>query len=164
MTLISAPAFAHVKWFASWDILCPPRNPIRVLTTPLWQAFFLVCVAAIAALAVLDWRLTRAVGALQLAREKLHSAVLPKALLILRIGVAIYWALAAFTLPGTVYLTPELFAPSWIAWFQGACAVLVLSRWTAWLAGVGMLLMYVMAIIDHGWFHLLDYPLFLDIV
>jgi hypothetical protein len=68
--------------------------------------------------------------------------------------------MVSLTLPQTVYLTPELSAPAWIAWAQVACAILVLFQRTAWLAGIALLSFYAMAIADHGWFHLLDYPLF----
>jgi hypothetical protein len=163
MGMMSDPACAHVKWFASWDIICPPRDPMRVLTSPLWQVLFAACVVVVAALALLDWRLTRGGGHLQASRDAVHEAVIRKALLILRIGVSIYWMLTAFTLPDAVFLTPELVAPLWISGLQALCALLVLRESTAWLAGIGMIFMYVMAIIDYGWFHLLDYPLFLAI-
>lgn len=161
-TLPSA-AMAHVKWFASWNIICPPRDPARVLTSPLWQAFFGACVATMAMLAVLDHQLTSLGGRLQAARERLTAVTMSHALLVLRIGLALYWVLAAFTLAQTVYLTPELVAPPWVRWLQAGCAVLVLTRSTCWLSGIGMIGMYVMAIVDYGWFHLLDYPLFLAI-
>jgi hypothetical protein len=48
----------------------------------------------------------------------------------------------------------------WVAWAQLACAACVLFQRTAWLAGIALLSFYAMAIADHGWFHLLDYPLF----
>ncbi|WP_439891197.1 hypothetical protein ACS7SF_00505 [Ralstonia sp. 25C] len=161
-TLPSA-AMAHVKWFASWNIICPPRNPARVLTSPLWQTFFGACVATLAILAVLDHQLTSLGGRLQAAREKLSAVTMPHALLVLRMGLALYWLLAAFTLAEPVYLTPELVAPPWVRWLQAGCALLVLKRSTCWLSGIGMIGMYVMAIADYGWFHLLDYPLFLAV-
>ncbi|MDR6496452.1 hypothetical protein J2797_006379 [Paraburkholderia terricola] len=116
-----------------------------------------------AILAALDAYLTLCGGRLQAMRGSVHDVTMKHALLVLRVGLAIYWALVAFTLPNTVYLTPELLAPSWVAWLQAACAVLVLGRRTSWLAGLGMIVLYVMAVLDDGWFHLLDYPIFLAI-
>jgi hypothetical protein len=155
-------AQAHVKWFGKWDILCPPRDPARVSASPLWQAFFAAAVIAIAALAWLDHRLSRA-DALEARLATIDRQVRPWALDILRWGLALYWLMAAFGLNRHVYLTPELTAPAWVSWVQLACAVLVLRKRTAWISGVGMLAFYAMAIADHGWFHLLDYPLFAGI-
>ena len=159
----SAQAHAHVKWFASWDIVCPPRDPMRVLTSPLWQFYFAACVATMAVLAALDSHLSLSRSVLHSLRDRVHEATIEHAMLVLRVGLAIYWVLAAFTLPNAVYLTPELLAPPWVSWFQAACAALVLSRRTSWLSGFGMIVLYSLAIIEDGWFHLLDYPVFLAI-
>ncbi len=163
MAVVSFPALAHVKWFASWDIICPPRDPMRVVHASTWQWMFVGCIVVMAALAALDWRLTTSVGRFQSFRDSLHEATIGKAMVILRIGMAAYWILAAFTLPDTVYLTPELTAPTWVCAMQAISALLVLNQRTAWLAGLGLISMFAMATLDHCWFHLLDYPLFLGI-
>lgn len=161
LAIYAASADAHVKWFASWNIICPPRDPMRIFASPLWRWLGVACVVSMTGLAWLDWRLQQAAGGrFQAACMRLHAVSAPKAVGILRVGVAIYWLLAAFTLPHAVYLTPELAAPAWVSWLQLALALLVLRRATAWLAGVGMLALYGLAIADYGWFHLLDYPLF----
>jgi hypothetical protein len=156
---LSLPANAHVKWFAKWDIICPPRDPLQVLSSPLWQAFLLAAVAAIGVLAWLDHRLNRSERVLALAR-RVDGAVLPRAMVLLRCGLCVYWLMVALGLGRPVYLTPELGAPGWIVWVQLACAALVLSQRWAWMAGIALLSFYGMAIADHGWFHLLDYPVF----
>src|ERR1044072_2150590 len=93
---IPTMAWAHVKWFASWDIICPPRDPIRVLASPLWRSFFGAGVVTMAILAALDAYLTLCGGRLQAMRGSVHDVTMKHALLVLRVGLAIYWALVAF--------------------------------------------------------------------
>lgn len=167
-TLACGSAHAHVKWFADWSvILCPPRDPLRVLNAPLWQAFFAAAIVCMALLAWVDARLRAPVGGLlnvaRIRRQAVHDAVMPQAMLMLRVGLSAYWLMVSLTLATPVYLTPELAAPQWVRWLQMACAVAVLSRSTCWLAGLGLITMYGLATLHHGWFHLLDYPLFLVI-
>jgi uncharacterized membrane protein len=162
LLVLPSVAQAHVKWFGKWDILCPPRDPARVSSSPLWQAFVVAAVIAMAALAWLDHRL-RDSRALEVRLARIDDRVHPHALTLLRWGLALYWLMAALGLSRYVYLTPELSAPAWVSWAQLACAVLVLRKRTAWISGAGMLAFYAMAIADHGWFHLLDYPLFAGI-
>jgi hypothetical protein len=157
----AAPAHAHVKWFADWSLMCPPRDPTRVFSSSLWQAFFVAAVLVMAALALLDARLSGPGSRSLQASDRLHARALPWMLPALRIGLALYWTMAAFGLPRTVYLTPELSAPAGVAWLQAACALLVLHPRTAWIAGLALIGLYGAAIVDHGWFHLLDYPIFL---
>ncbi|SFU64829.1 hypothetical protein [Pseudoduganella namucuonensis] len=159
---LAGPAEAHVKWFAQWDIVCPPRDPRRVLSLDLWRAFFAAAVAAMAALAALDWHLARN-DALDRFSRRVHDAVAPRAIPLLRCGLAIYFVLAATCLAEPAYLTPELRAPHWVAAVQLAAAALVLWRPTAWLAGLALIGLYAMAVAEYGWFHLLDYPLFLGL-
>lgn len=134
---------------------------MRVFSSQLWQILAVACVISMTGLAWLDWRLLKgANGRFQAACTRLHDFSAPKAVFILRIGLALYWLMAAFTLPHPVYLTPELTAPAWVSWSQLALAMLVLRRATAWISGIGMLALYALAIADYGWFHLMDYPLF----
>lgn len=154
-------ASAHVKWFAQWDIICPPRDPMRVVSDPLWQAFFSLAVLVMGLLAGLDWCLSRADCHLNRLLDKVHQQVFPKAILILRCGMCAYWLLVSLTMAKPVYLTPELLAPGWVRWVQLACAALVLLPRLAWLAGTALVGLYLCAIVDYGWFHLLDYPLFM---
>ena len=160
----SAPAQAHVKWFADWSVvICPPRDPMQVLSMPLWQAFFAAAIVAMALLGWLDARLAGSAHRWQQRLDRVHEAVMPHALRVLRLGLSLYWLIVSLTLSTPVYLTPELSAPAGVRWLQLACAVLVLRRASSWLAGLGMVALYIMAAVQHGWFHLLDYPLFLGL-
>jgi uncharacterized membrane protein len=93
----------------------------------------------------------------------MHDIAAPRAMHFVRWGLSIHWLLVALTLPMPVYLTPELIAPYWVVSVQLCCTVLVLRQSTAWLAGVALIGLYALAVVDYGWFHLLDYPIFLGI-
>lgn len=158
----STSAQAHVKWFADWSVvICPPRDPMQVLSMPLWQAFFAAAIVVMGFLGWLDARLARAANTWQRRLDHVHESVMPFAMVVLRLGLSLYWLIVSLTLSTPVYLTPELAAPAGVRWLQVACAVAVLHRSSSWLAGLGMLSLYLMAALQHGWFHLLDYPLFL---
>src|SRR5690606_12910364 len=59
---------------------------------------------------------------------------------------------------GGVYLTPDLQTPNeWVSWLQLLIAVLVFSRRTMPLAAAGIIGLWVIALRDYDFFHLLDY-------
>lgn len=61
-----------------------------------------------------------------------------------------------------VFLTPELRARSgWVAPLQAGIAMALMQRGSAWLGSLGIAVLYASAMAAYGWFHLLDYPVFL---
>jgi uncharacterized membrane protein len=136
---------------------------MAIFSSPMWQGCFIAAIAAMFCLSVLDRHLSDADGATERLKSRVHAFVAPHAWTALRIGCSIYFLLAAWGLGKPVYLTPELGAPSFVPWIQTACAVLVLFPGSAWIAGLALMGLYLGAICDYGWFHLLDYPLFLFI-
>ncbi|QQR41263.1 hypothetical protein JI748_15115 [Devosia rhizoryzae] len=59
---------------------------------------------------------------------------------------------------GGVYLTPDLQTPNeWVSWLQLLIALLVFSRKTMPLAAAGIIGLWVIALRDYDFFHLLDY-------
>lgn len=156
-------ASAHVKWFTGWNTVLPPREPSRVFSSSQWQVLFWVAVATMATLAWVDRRLTHGEGAWVQLSERMHVKAQPKALAFLRAGVCVYWLLVTLGLPQPVYLTPELAAPQAVRFVQMAGAVLVLWRATSWIAGLCLVGLYAGAVMQYGWFHLLDYPIFLSV-
>ncbi|MBE0578299.1 MAG: hypothetical protein IH615_02660 [Devosia sp.] len=59
---------------------------------------------------------------------------------------------------GGVYLTPDLHTPNeWVSWLQLLIAMLVFSRRTMPLAAAGIIGLWVIALRDYDFFHLLDY-------
>ena len=79
------------------------------------------------------------------------------------------YALAAFFCTALIYfgnepvfLTPELRTKStWVAPLQAGIAMVLMQRRSAWLGSLGIVLLYAFALQAYGWFHLLDYSVFL---
>lgn len=154
------PAEAHVKWFADWSIICPPRDPLVIFTSKTWQTCFVIAAFAMILFTVLDRYLADSRGPIQRAVSRLHDLAKPHAWTALRVGCCAYFLLAAWGLGKPVYLTPELAAGDHVRWIQSACAFLVLSRRASWIPGVALIGLFCAALVDYGWFHLLDYPIF----
>src|SRR5690606_19872256 len=59
---------------------------------------------------------------------------------------------------GDSIVAPEIPIPSpfW-GWLQFFMAILLLFRQTTFISGIGMLVFYVVGILNHGFFHMLDY-------
>src|SRR4051812_42084565 len=58
-------------------------------------------------------------------------------------------------------IAPELKIPSpLVGWYEYAIALCLLGRVTTPLAGAGMILLYLFAMTQYGFFHLLDYIVF----
>ncbi len=154
--LMPGRAWAHVKWFAPYDVAQAPV-PIRgVMTT-----HFLLVLAGFASLMFGGFLLDRlaarygpwATGSKR--RTDLEERVL-------RAGIGAAF-MALFTMGGII-LTPELHTDaSWPAWLQFGIAASMLSARTCVLGGLGILLLYGFGIAQYGIFHLSDYPMFLGI-
>lgn len=160
--LCSDVASAHVKWFAPYDLLCPPRPLFSVMTGTYFLVFSGVMVVVMFMTAYVDVMLThRALGLNGIVR-KTSGWFAPNVYLFMRIGV--FGFLIAVSIYGNVLLTPELKTEwVWVPWLQMAMALLVLHPRTAWLTALGICLLYGCAIYQYGWFHLMDYPIFLGV-
>lgn len=147
---------AHVKWFSiEADCRVPPLPALHVLAG---TEFFALGVASLLVLAMAAQLEPRARPWVPALPPHLASAV-PHAL---RLSLAGFFAIVAFYFQPSVYLTPELRAAGgWVAPLQAAIAASLLGRRTAWLGALGMAALYGAAALDYGWFHLLDYPVFL---
>ncbi len=79
------------------------------------------------------------------------------------------YALAAFFCAALIYfgaepvfLTPELrTSAEWVAPLQAGIAMALMQRSSAWLGSLGIVVLYGFSVDAYGWFHLLDYPVFL---
>lgn len=155
-------ALAHVKWFAPYDLLCPPRPLFSVVNGAFFKVFCGVMVVIMFATAYIDVLLTQRAHALNQFVHKLTEFFQPNAFLLIRLGVFLF--LLAVSYLGNVLLTPELQTEwPWVRWLQLLMAVLVVMPKTAFLTAVGIGILYVSAIYQYGWFHLLDYPIFLGV-
>lgn len=164
LPLTAAPALAHVKWLASYDIESPPRSIVETAIQGPFIGLALLAAIAICVAAQLDLKLRRS--------ERVRAGLTPLARWadrcgpdVLRIGMAMAVAATALLFwDNPVYLTPELATSArWVPVLQLAIAATLLQRGAAWYGGVGLLLLYAAAINEYGMFHLADYPAYIGL-
>lgn len=155
----TAPAMAHVKWFnQDYCVDCRPDLADRVFDQWWWA----LC-AVFALLSLCAFVIDRAWS--EAADQKVQSVVAsfkapPEDYL--RIGLGVF--LLCLWVHSGILLTPELRTSSEVVpWFQLALAATTLSWRTTWIACCGVFVLYAMALAQYGFFHLLDYPIFLGI-
>ncbi len=158
----SSAALAHVKWFAPYDLLCPPRPLFSVVYGTFFLTFCGFMMPVIFVTAYIDVLLAQRAHGLNELVTKVSNFFEPNAFLLLRTGVFLF--LLAVSYMGNVLLTPELQTEwPWVRWLQLLMALLVVMPKTAFLTAIGLAFLYVCAIYQYGWFHLLDYPIFLGV-
>lgn len=148
------PALAHVKWFAPYIVDAPPAPVGQTLADPwFWTALVLVLGFFLATRAVEQTRYGAAVtGALDRATAGLWDRMDD----FVRAVTAGFFV-AVFAVGG-VYLTPDLKTPSeWVSWAQLLIAAGVFWRQTMPLSAAGIIALWVLALRDYDFFHLLDY-------
>ena len=152
-------ASAHVKWFCAFDVAGQPRNLENVLCAN----FELLVGAAILAL-LMGCLLERTpVGdGMNRAFDRVFSPVQANTELMFRAGCGFFFV--AIWAVGGILLTPELKTTSpAIGFLHLAIAAGMLSRRTMPLSAFGILLLFIIAILQYGAFHLADYPVFLGV-
>jgi hypothetical protein len=159
ITLVATPAQAHVKWFAPYNVAADP--------TPLPEVFsghFLVLLACTIVLIMLVHVADRVIeGGFRVDPfAQALATLVPHSADIMRIALGAF--MLCLWLKGGIILTPELTTTNEaISWFQLGLAATTITWRTSWVAGLGILVLYGVAIGQYGIFHLLDYPLFLGI-
>ena len=149
-------AWAHVKWFAPYDVAAAPVPLRGVMTTH--------CLLVLTGFALLMFggflldrlvaRSGRRITGLE-RREEAEERVL-------RAGVGAFF-MALFTMGGII-LTPELrTAADWPAWLQFGIAISMVSARSCILGALGIVVLYAYGIALYGVFHLSDYPMFLGV-
>ncbi len=147
-------AEAHVKWFAPYIVGAAPQ-PISQTMTNVW---FWTGVA----LVLVFFMLTRALEAgragetvlvwMDRASEPLWTRLDD----FMRVVIGAFFV-AIFSVGG-IYLTPDLQTPAeWVSWLQLMIAFGVLFRRTMPLSAAGIILLWLLALRDYSFFHLLDY-------
>lgn len=152
--LAATPAQAHVKWFAPYVVGAAPAPISETLGNGWFWTGIVLVLAFFAATVVIERSkaglaigasLDRVTGALWARNDDFMRAI---------IG-AFFVAIFAV---GGVYLTPDLQTPNeWVSWLQLLIALLVFSRKTMPLAAAGIIGLWVIALRDYDFFHLLDY-------
>jgi hypothetical protein len=155
--LLPADAFAHVKWFAHYDIVQQPLPLKQVFSPVFWQL--------IATAAILLWLLSyveriRLGAAFLGAIERVSAGFRPRTEAFYRGGTAVFFA-ALFALGGII-LTPEL-KTDWaaISWLEAGISLGMLWRRTMIVSALGIAFLYAYGVASYGIFHMLDYPIFL---
>lgn len=162
LLIVGGEAAAHVKWFAPYDLMCPPRPLFAVLGSPYFLPYCLFITFVMFATTYVDVLLVKRADGLNRRIGQLSTWFAPRAFLVMRLGVAAFFLSVAIY--GNVILTPELKTTApWVRWLQVVIAILAIHPRTAILAALGIASLYVFAISQYGWFHLLDYPIFLGV-
>lgn len=162
-------ADAHVKWFVSYDLFCPPRAPFSVISSTYFLGFSAVLAPIMFGVAYADHRLAQsgfmhAYGTSGFAQRLGRAADVVGEFTpaIIRYSAAVFFFI--LFLYGQFILTPELKTSAvWVRWLQLAVALLALSPRTAWIAALGIVALYAKSIEEYGLFHMLDYPIFLGV-
>ncbi|MGI9510967.1 MAG: DoxX family membrane protein [Geminicoccaceae bacterium] len=158
----STSASAHVKWFADYNLVCPPRSPTQIIFGEYFLLFCLAVAPIMFATSYIDQYLVREQEWPSRVADRLTDwtqAYFPMAM---RVGVSAFFVSAA--LYGGFILTPELKTESsFVLAMHVVIAALALHPRTACLAGFGIATLYVYAVEQFGWYHLLDYPIFLGV-
>jgi hypothetical protein len=155
---LPARAWAHVKWFAPYDVAERPA-PVEGLLAPHFLLVFAGFILLVFGGFLLDRLATRwsrsSVFAAPGRREDLEERLM-------RAGTGAFF-MALFTAGGAI-LTPELKTEAnWPAWLQLGIAVSMLSVRSCALGAAGILALYGYGVARYGVFHLADYPVFLGL-
>lgn len=144
-------AFAHVKWFTATNVHDAPQPLSVVLSTT-----FLIVLIVASLLVLLGFLLD---GWVALHWPRILTSGLTYGGLeerLVRAAAGAYYVVVSAT--GGVILTPELKShASWLGVVQFAIALLLVWRPTCLIAGVGILVLYLDAVVQYGIFHLMDY-------
>ena len=155
MLLGQATALAHVKWFSDFSFSDKPLTLAEAIG-PTFLGLLLLSTVVIGALVYLDRQLTD-VGWYNrtnnwLKKQSQHS------LTVMRVAAG---AVLLLSWQADAMLVPELtISATWIGWLQFVLAFLLLFRKTVPLAGLGLIVIYGMGLVEFGFFHMLDYPMY----
>lgn len=146
---------AHVKWFSNYDFLQPPLQWEQLNHPYFWGLFALSLVF----LPILVY--TDKLGEKSQVYQKINGLLdnyADQGPLIMRITMG---AVLLMSWQGDSIIAPEIPIPSpfW-GWFEFAIALLLLFRKTTFITGLAIIFLYIMGIMNHGIFHMLDYVVY----
>jgi hypothetical protein len=152
-----APALAHVKWFAPYDVAQQPVGLAGVLN-PTFIELLVLTMVVLWTLCSLE---RTAIGGVLLASvDEVFVLFRDKIDTLIRGGTAAFFV--AIWSHGGIILTPELTTTSPVTeWLQLAIAAGLLFRITTPLSALGMAILFAQGIWSYGLFHMMDYPIFL---
>ncbi len=152
--LAATPAHAHVKWFAPYVVGAAPAPISETLINGwFWMGIVLVLAFFAATVVVERSEVGATIGS---ALDRFTSPLWVRSDDFMRAIIGAFFV-AIFAVGG-VYLTPDLQTPNeWVSWLQLLIALLIFSRKTMPLAAAGIIGLWVIALRDYDFFHLLDY-------
>lgn len=157
---------AHVKWFSKMaNCVSSPNTPLDSMYSALFIGLGCAALAMMLLVILIDWWISQPNGIVTRHAARVEHHVTGYVSPLLRFGLAAYFILiATFFRDSPIILTPELkTGAAWVPILQVLIAVMVLSRRRAGIASLGMVVLYVYAVISYGWFHMLDYLYFVGI-
>ncbi len=158
LAVLPQSAEAHVKWFSDFSFLDKPLT-LREIAVPTFFALLVLSMIVIGALVVAErylgrWEIYRRVNEWLAARSQYSG-------LIMRVAMGATLLLSWQT---DSMLAPELAVTAvWVGWLQFVLAMLLISERTTPAAGVGLLAIFVLALGEYGFFHMIDYVHYLGI-
>ncbi len=156
VALMPGRAEAHVKWFSEFSFTDRPLSFDEIASVT-FGGLLALSVAVIVLFSWLDWRFAGA-GWHRVIDRWLETRK-SSGLTVMRVGA---FAVLLLCWQADAVLVPALKAAApWIGWYQFLVALLLLFDVTVPLAGVGLMGVYAIGIQQFGWFHMLDYVLFL---
>ena len=162
LSIQSNVSFAHVKWFSSYDLSTAPLALNHLLSS---QFIIILCLSLVMIFSayVLDgyWSNSHASWAIsKLPLSDFNASYDPTN--VLRLATGIFFVVVA--MHGGIILTPELKTEMrWVPLLQISMAILLLFRRTVFVAGLGIIVLYLYSISQYGLFHLIDYVVFLGL-
>jgi hypothetical protein len=152
-------ASAHVKWFCAFDVAGQPRGLENVLCAD-FEGLVGLAVLILMLGCLVDG--TAFGDALLRALNRVTSEIRSNHEILIR-AVCGFFFVTLWSLEG-ILLTPELKTSAvWIPWLQLAIAAGLIWRRTMPLSGLGIAVLFALAVRDYGVFHLADYPVFLGL-
>lgn len=154
LLLLAVPSvgYSHVKWFSNYDFQQAPLQ-LSQLNNPYFWGLFLLSLISLPLLVYTD-----KLGEKSSLYQKMNTFLdgySHEGPLIIRVAMG---AVLLMSWQGDSFIAPEIAIPSPIwGWFQFTLALLLIFKETTFLAGLGMIVLYLMGINIHGYFHMLDY-------
>jgi hypothetical protein len=156
---VATEASAHLQWFCAFDVAGQPRGLENVLCAD-FEGLVGLAVLILMFGCLVDG--TAFGDALLRALDRVTSGIRSNQEILIR-AVCGFFFVTLWSMEG-ILLTPELKTSSaWIPWLQLAIAAALVWRRTMPLSGLGIVLLFALAVRDYGVFHLADYPVFLGV-
>lgn len=158
-SVLPTVAQAHVKWFCAFSVAGQPEGLGNILCQD-FESLSLIALAALLFGALVDRSFIG--DKMNRALDRVFGVIAVQPDVMVRAGVGLMMV-ASWTIGGVI-LTPELTTTSpYIPWAQVAIAACLVDKRTLPVAALGIVGLWVTALVNYGAFHLADYPVFLGV-